>query len=240
MLHAAKWFLTLFVALGLASFATADEPMGPDLSELRDVVKAASKRGANVTEISKALAALEKFVAKGWTGPKSGTIAAPRELTAVRDAVETAFKKGENVEAISKELQAVEKAMTGQAFVRPEPQVPVDPPAIQPAPSYGRGNVIIRGGRGELVLNGMQLGGRDGTSMSITINNDNFTIKASHNGVLYALSGTIEADGPTMDKVTITDGEKKPVEFKNLKDVPEDYKPTVEKFLNHIGNRRRR
>jgi len=204
-------------------------------------VKAASKRGENVTEISKALTALEKFVARGWTGPKSGTISAPPELTALREAVETAFKKGENVEAISKELQAVEKAMTGQAFVRPEAQPPVDPPpAIQTAPTPGRTNIVIRSGRGEMVFNDMQFGGRDGTSMSITINNDNFTLKASHNGVQYALSGTLEADGPALDKVTITDGEKKPVEVKNLKDVPEEYKPTVEKLLNHIGNRRKR
>jgi hypothetical protein len=240
MLYAAKWFLALFAATGLASFATADEPKGPDLSDLRDAVKAASKRGENVSEIAKALNALEKFVARGWAGPKSGTISAPPELTALRDAVETALKKGENVEAISKELQAVEKAMTGQAFVRPDPQPPVDPPAIQPAPGYGRPNIVIRGGRGEMVLNGMQLGGRDGVSMSITINNDNFTLKASHNGVQYALSGTLAADGPALDKVTITDGEKKPMEFKNLKDVPEDYKPTVEKLLNNISFRRRR
>jgi serine protease Do len=125
-------FAALFTGLGVA-LSTADEPMGPDLSELRDAVKAASKRGDNVLEIRKALDALEKSLAKGWTAPKPGTtVPAPAELTALRDAVEAALKKGENVEAISKELEAVEKAMTGKAFVRPLPPPPVDLPARPP------------------------------------------------------------------------------------------------------------
>lgn len=108
--------------------ATAQEAKTPDLSDLRDAVKAASKRGENVMEIAKALDALEKAVAKGWTFPKPGaTVPASPELVALRDAVEAAGRKGENVEGIMTELEALEKAMTGNVLTRPKPAPPVDP-----------------------------------------------------------------------------------------------------------------
>jgi hypothetical protein len=116
------------------SLSTAEEPKAPDLSELRDAVKAASKRGENVDEIRKALDALDKLLTKGWTAPKPGeTIPAPVELAALREAVEAAAKKGENVEAISKELEVIEKAMTGKSFMRPKPLPPLpEQPRPQP------------------------------------------------------------------------------------------------------------
>ncbi|MCE9566518.1 MAG: PDZ domain-containing protein [Planctomycetes bacterium] len=135
-------FLAAVAVLGLAaifasvniSLSTAQEPKVPDLSDLRDAVKAANKRGENVSEIVTALATLEKSVAKGWTFPMGGrTVPASPELVALRDAVDAAARKGENVEAITKELEMVEKAMTGQALTRPKPQPPVDPP-IRPQP----------------------------------------------------------------------------------------------------------
>jgi hypothetical protein len=121
------------------SLSTAEEPKAPDLSELRDAVKAASKRGENVDEIRRALDGLEKLLTRGWTTPKPGeTLPAPVELTALREAVEAAAKKGENVEAISKELELIEKAMTGKSFVRPKPlPPPVDQPRPQPQDPFG-------------------------------------------------------------------------------------------------------
>lgn len=110
----------LFLGLG-ARLSTADEPKAPDLTDLRDAVKAASKRGDNVDEVAKALAALEAALAKGAAGPNRQ---APPELVALRDAVEAAGRKGENVEAIRKELEAVEKAITGQVLSRPKPALP--------------------------------------------------------------------------------------------------------------------
>jgi hypothetical protein len=122
-------FAALSVGLGVR-FSTADEPKAPDLTELRDAVKAASKRGDNVDEVEKALAALEKSVAKGFTPPAAGATApVPPELSALRDAVEAAGRKGENVADIRKQLEAVEKAMTGKVLTPPKP---LPPPADLP------------------------------------------------------------------------------------------------------------
>lgn len=132
---AALALLGLAAALvGTGGRPAAAQEKGPDLSDLRDAVKAADKRGANVTEVAAALAALEKALAKGWAAPEPGKVATPpQELVALRDAVENAAKKGEAVETIQKELEAVEKAMTGRVFDRPKPQPVVDPP-IRPNP----------------------------------------------------------------------------------------------------------
>lgn len=120
----------LFTGVGIA-LSNADEPKVPDLSDLRDAVNAASKKGDNVAEIRKALDALEKTLAKGWTAPASGkTIEPPAELVALRDAVEAAARKGEKVEAIRKELDTVEKALTGKVQAKPKPLTHIEP--IQP------------------------------------------------------------------------------------------------------------
>ncbi|VTT98190.1 serine protease : Serine protease OS=Azospirillum brasilense GN=ABAZ39_04295 PE=4 SV=1: PDZ_2 [Gemmataceae bacterium] len=128
----------LGLAASLVGFGTrmaAAQDKGPDLTDLRDAVKAANKRGANVTEVAQALDALEKSLAKGWAAPDAGkTVPPPPELVALRDAVEVAAKKGEAVEAIQKELEAVEKAMTGRVLDRPKPAPVVDPP-IRPNPN---------------------------------------------------------------------------------------------------------
>ncbi|WP_439629824.1 S1C family serine protease [Gemmata sp.] len=128
----------LGLAASLVGFGTrtaAAQDKGPDLSDLRDAVRAANKRGANVTEVGQALDALEKSLAKGRTAPQAGkTVPPPPELVALRDAVEAAAKKGEAVEAIQKELEAVEKAMTGRVLDRPKPAPVVDPP-IRPNPN---------------------------------------------------------------------------------------------------------
>ena len=112
-----------FVVIGYAGFGAArpaaEETKRPDLSELRDAVTTASKRGENVDEIRKALDALEKVLAKGWTAPKPGTTTpTPAELMALRQAVEAAAKKGEKVEVIARELEVVEKLLVGRAFGR--------------------------------------------------------------------------------------------------------------------------
>jgi hypothetical protein len=115
------------------SLATAQESKAPDLSDLRDAVKAAAKRGNNVDEVERALDVLEKSLAKGFTPPKPG-LAAPAELVGLRQAVEAAGRKGENVDAIRAELEKVEKAMTGKALTPPKPvPAPVDPP-FRPMP----------------------------------------------------------------------------------------------------------
>jgi hypothetical protein len=207
----------------------------PDLSELRDAVKAAEKRGDNVREVAAALAALDRALAKNF---KPGE--APPELTALREAVELAGRKGENVEAIRGELAVVEKVVAGQSYVRPKPPPPPEPPPLPPAGR--RGGIVIRGGGNTVIIQGrggvgvtnLNLGGRDGNSTSITLTGDGFTIRAAQNGVKYTLTGGIGADGLILDKVTIIDGDKKPIEAKAVKDVPEEYRPMVEGLLRRI------
>jgi hypothetical protein len=237
-----KCFLAAIVGLALSpSLSVAQEQKAPDLSDLRDAVKAASKRGNNVDEVAKALDALEKALAKGFTPPKPGA-APPAELVALREAVEAAGKKGENVDGIRAELETIEKAITGKALTPPKP-VPVEPPPT-PQPDFNRrggiviqgggGNVVIRGG-GNVVIRNMQIGGRGGSATTITLNGNEFTIKSAADGITYDIRGAVGEDGPILDKVTITDGDKKPVEVKTLKDVPKEHQPAVEKLLKSIS-----
>lgn len=126
---------TLLAVLVCAPGVRADAP-APDLSALKDAVRAADKRGANVESVMDALAALEKALAKG------ATEAAPPELAALRAAVELACKKGENLEAVSGALGAVERALTGKAFDRPKEIAHALPP--EPSfPKKGRARVPV-------------------------------------------------------------------------------------------------
>src|SRR5262245_37217438 len=86
--------VALFLGMGVR-LSTADEPKA-DLADLRDAVKAASKRGDNVDEVARALDVLEKALAKGLKSP-DGKTGVPSELRALRQAVESAARKGENV-----------------------------------------------------------------------------------------------------------------------------------------------
>jgi len=119
MIALGKLASSLVGVLAFALLATgvslADEPTGPDLTDLRAAVNTASKRGDNVLQVAKALDVLEKRVAKGWTYPALGrTATPPAELLSVREAIEMAKRKGENADGILKELELIEKSMTGQ------------------------------------------------------------------------------------------------------------------------------
>ncbi|MBP3957343.1 PDZ domain-containing protein [Gemmata sp. G18] len=112
---AAVWLGFSLTAQELKPTPTADAK-GTDLTALRDVVTAATKRGENVDEVRKALEAFEKALPT----IKSGRVSP--ELQALRDAVDAAAKKGENVEAVLKELAAVEVAITGRSLAKPRPE----------------------------------------------------------------------------------------------------------------------
>ncbi|HVL14452.1 MAG TPA: hypothetical protein VM529_17905 [Gemmata sp.] len=237
---------TLFLLAFASPPAAAQEAKAPDLAGLRESVAAAAKRGANVTEVVLALDALERSLAKGFA-PRPGG-AAPAELKALRDAVETAGARGEKVDGVRAEHDRVEVAMTGKAFERPKP-VPVElpQPAARPEPNpFGRrggiviqgggaGNVVIRGGANGVVIRGAQIGGRGGRATTITLTGNEFVIKALQDGVQYVVEGTIGEDGPVVEEVSITEGDKKPVEFKSLKDVPDAHRPAVEKLLKTVS-----
>jgi hypothetical protein len=112
--------------------ASADEPKPVDLTELRDAIQLATKRGENVAEVRKAFDALDKLLSTGWA-PKDGRSDPPAELTALRTAVEEAARKGENVEDIRKQLEGVEKAMIGRTLTAPKPMPPTEPAQPNPA-----------------------------------------------------------------------------------------------------------
>lgn len=108
--------------------STADEPKLAVLSDLRDAVQMAERRGANVTEIREALDQLEKALQQGLK-VEPGQTDPPRELVALREAVEAAARKGENVDGIRKELEAVERKLIGRTLQMERPrEQPVEPP----------------------------------------------------------------------------------------------------------------
>jgi serine protease Do len=130
-------FAIAFIGVAV-SLSNADESKAPDLSDLRDAVAAASKRGDNVEGIRRAVDALQQSLAKGFTAPGPGkTVDPPPELVALRDAVEAAAKKGENVGEIRKQLEIVEKAITGKVLAKPKPPEPVEPNPFLPGPGPG-------------------------------------------------------------------------------------------------------
>ena len=216
------------VALAAGTGRAADEPKArtADLAELKVAVAAADKRGENVGAVKDALAAFEKALTTA--AAKAGE--APPELAALREAVEFAARKGENVEAVAKELGRVEKALTGREYERPkfpepkaepEPQFPVPP--RRPGMGFGGG---FRGGRAGIVA-----GGDGFNSTAVTVVNGNFTIKASKGDVTYVITG--QENGAEAPKIVIREGEKK-VETDDLKKVPDEYKPAVERLLKLV------
>lgn len=225
-LHRAVGMLGAFV---LACAPAAAQPPAPDLSDLRDAIAAADKKGENVGAIREAFGAFSKALGKSF---KPGEPSA--ELTALRDAVEMALKKGENVEAIGRELGKVEKAVTGREYERPKPPEPAKEPEFQPPvrpgmgrPGFGRDGFPPR--RGGVVIGppGAGMG-----STQITISGGNFVVKAKQNDVTYEITGAVAGDAPP--KIVIRDGEKKPIEADDVKKVPEEYRPTVEKLLGSV------
>lgn len=215
-----RLFAALMVVLTAGPLAAAD-PQAPtvNLDDLKYAVEQAEKKGANVGMINDALAALEKALAN----PAFKAGSAPPELTALRQAVEAAYKKGEDVEAISQELGRIEKALTGREFERPmQPEK-----KFEPLPPF-------RGGRGgaRVVINGITIENAAGvTTQSISIVNDQFTIRARRNNVSYTISGSLAGNDPP--KIIIQDDKQK-IETTDLKEVPDDYRATVESLLKSI------
>jgi hypothetical protein len=213
---------TLLAALVCAFGVRADAPKA-DLSDLKDAVRAADKRGANVEPVKAALAALEKALAKG------ATETAPPELAALRDTVEAAVKKGEKVDGISDELSAVEKALTGKAFERAKgPEQKLEPEPMFPnRPFPGRAGGIVINGGGRVVIGG---GAGNFNSTAVTISGGTFTIRAKRGEVFFVVTGT--PDGKT--KIEITDGDTK-TDTDDVAKVPEKHKAAVEQLLKMVN-----
>lgn len=103
--------------------STADEPKAAVLSDLRDAVQMADRRGVNVAEIREALNRLERALQQGLK-VEPGQSNPPAELLALREAVEAAARKGENVDQIRKELDAVERQLIGRTLQVERPKDP--------------------------------------------------------------------------------------------------------------------
>jgi|GEM_PF-4844865 len=215
----------------------ADEPKPPNvyLEDLKYEVLIAERRGDNVAAIANALDAFEKALAKDAANATKIN-GAPPELTTLRDAVEAAAKKGENVEAISKELGIVEKALTGKAYERPKPAEPQAEPEPQPPPvpplRMGRRAGGFGGGRGGFNPGGFKPGVPNVHATSVAVANGQFTIKSLQGDVSYTITGQTKENSTI--KIVILVDEKKQVETDDLKKVPDEYRPTVEKLLKMI------
>lgn len=72
----------------------------------------------------------------------------------------------------------------------------------------------------------------DGNTMSFSVNNDEFTIKAIQDGVDYLITGKQDGAKRVVNKVTISDAGKK-VDAESIDKVPDAYKATVEKLVNN-------
>jgi hypothetical protein len=228
----------LFGLVGAVLFAVsarAADPKAPDLSDLREALTTADKRGENVGAIREALTAFEKAMAKGAIKPGAEAAPAPAELTALRQAVELAARKGEDVAAISKALGQIEKAVTGREYERPKPEVKPEPePALpqpqpfRPRPGFGGPGGDFGRRPGGVVISGV---GAGFNSTSVTISGGNFTIKATQGDVTYEITG--QTNGTEAPKILIRDGEKK-IETDDLKKVPEAYRASAEKLLKSV------
>ena len=129
------------------------------------------------------------------------------------------LRKGKRVELKGVELPAAKEFPAPRLDARPLPLPGLGPvPAAPPL---------------QLFPNPFQNG--EGNSMSVTNVNGQVTIKARQDGVNYLMTGTQGDAGFTLDKLTITDGDKKPVEVKSLKDVPKEYKEIVDKMLKSVS-----
>jgi hypothetical protein len=157
---------------------------------------------------------------------------APLELTILREAVEAAAKKGEHVEGISTELGRVEKALTGRAYERPKPPEPKPEPEVIPVPVRpGRGNPW----NGRAGGFGGGAAGRVGpafNSTSITVSDGVYTLRARRGDVTYEVTGPVEAGGKA-PKIVVQDGDKK-TETDDIKKVPEEHRPAVERLMRTI------
>ena len=150
----------------------------------------------------------------------------PAELAKMVSDVKTGDKvnivvmrKGKKVEIKGIEIPAAKEFPAQGLEARPLPL-----PGIAPVP-----NALPL----QIFPNPFQNG--QGNSMSVTNVNGQVTIKARQDGVNYIITGTQGDAGFTLDKVTITDGDKKPVEVKSVKDVPKEYKEAVDKLLKSVS-----
>lgn len=70
------------------------------------------------------------------------------------------------------------------------------------------------------------------SSMSVSVNGDQFEIVAKEDGLTYTLTGTVGDDAGTT--IVIAEGGKKS-EYKGVKSVPADHREKVAKFLKSVG-----
>jgi hypothetical protein len=95
------------------------------------------------------------------------------------------------------------------------------------------GKGATSGGKGE----GGGKGKASQSSMAVTVNDGEFTIRAEQEGVNYNISGVLEDGKAVARRVTVTDGDK---EYKgSVERLPEQYRDAVKKMLGNVGGGRK-
>lgn len=72
------------------------------------------------------------------------------------------------------------------------------------------------------------------SSVSVSVTDDEFTIKAERDGVRYAVEGAVKDGKPVPAKVTVRQGEKK-AEYDGLAKLPAEHKAAVEALLKRVN-----
>lgn len=126
----------------------------------------------------------------------------------------SAVKAGEKVDAtvVRKgkvvELKGIEVPAAPAALAPDAPALPLNPAA---------------GGKGRAV-----------DSVSVSVSDGAFVIRAAQGGVNYVVTGKMGNDRASAEKVSIRDGDET-FEAEAVDKVPERYRPTVEKLLESVG-----
>ena len=77
-------------------------------------------------------------------------------------------------------------------------------------------------------------GSKSSMTMAVTINDDEFEVKATKGDVKYQVSGRIEDGRSVPGKIVVTDDDKKN-EYKSVKDVPERHQAVVRQLLGSVS-----
>jgi beta-lactamase regulating signal transducer with metallopeptidase domain len=73
------------------------------------------------------------------------------------------------------------------------------------------------------------------SSMAVSVNNDEFTIKAETDEVRYAIEGTLANGKPVPSSISIRSGSDKKQEYKSLDKVPAEHQAAVKQLLGSVG-----
>ena len=134
----------------------------------------------------------------------------------------TVLRKGKKEDV--KGVEVPEAAVRGRGV--PE----FEPPAARAVPPFGGFRAVER----PLPLPPREVGGGvEASSTSISINNGEFTIESTQDGVKFTITGSVEGGKAVPSKIKVVDGETK-VDADTVEKVPAAYRDRVSKLLGSI------